>query len=192
MYEGRAKKFSREVWQQLCRYVEYGLDHATACQAINISQTTLYEWIKKGRDMPDRYPEHAEFYETWIAAESQFEAYHAGTIYKAAEVDWKASAHALERRRPKQWAKRTVIDTTWEERLAQMGKNPQEIMELLLAIIGSGMTFEEIMDGLRSEADGDGSFGFDDGDGDGSVSVAAEAGVAPADGASAEGDGDDR
>ena len=50
---------------------------------------------------------------------AEFEAYHAGNIYRAGGQDWKASAYALERRRSKRWAKRIVIDTTWEDRLAR-------------------------------------------------------------------------
>lgn len=162
------KKFNRDTWELLCEYVEYGLDHATACKALNITEATLYRWVSKGRDEPDKYPEHAEFYERWVSAEAEFEAYHAGNIHRASRADAKLSLLALERRRPKRWGKRAVIDTTWEDRLAKMGKNPQEIMDILLAVISSGKTFEEIMDAIGGfDRDGGDPFGPDAGGGDG-------------------------
>ena len=162
-----AKKFERNTWEMLCEYVEYGLTHATACEALNITEATLYRWVKRGRDEPDEFPEYAEFYERWISAEAEFEAYHAGNIHRASRGDAKLSLLALERRRPKRWGKRAVIDTTWEDRLAKMGKNPQEIMDILLAVIKSGKSFEEIMDAIDGFEYGGDPFGSDDGDGDG-------------------------
>lgn len=158
--------FDRETWQLLIEYIEYGMDRADAARAVGITEKTFYDWVRKGRDEPDRYPDHAEFVEHLEMADARFEAYHAGNIYRAGAQDWKASGHALERRRPKRWAKRAVIDTTWEERLAQLGKNPQQIMQMVLALIATGKSFEEIMDALEVD-DGGNPFGPDDGAGDG-------------------------
>ena len=181
LYSMGATKFDRETWELLVEYIEYGMERADAAAAVGIGENTFYQWQRKGRDDPDKYPEYAEFYEALQAADARFEAYHAGNIHRGAKQDPKLSILALERRRPKRWAKRAVIDTTWEERLAQMGKNPQQVMEILLAIIGSDKSYQEILDAISIEDGGD-PFGPTDGGGDESSPESVEADMGTAEG----------
>ena len=125
--DGRTKKFSKETWSIIVDSVRKGMTQARAAQAAGISETTLYDWINKGMNDLERYPQHAEFYRELQIANAQCERDLAQIIIDAAKLDWKAAFAILRARFPKDWGKQTVVHTDWEEYVREHNLDPEKV-----------------------------------------------------------------
>ncbi len=107
-----------------------------AAASVGIADSTLIEWSNRGRDYPDKYPDHFEFHIGIKKSQQAFKIAHLQNIARAAtephetlEVinemlpdgtqkrrimkrmsppDWKASAWLLERVSPGEFARRII------------------------------------------------------------------------------------
>ena len=106
--DGRTKKFNKETWTIIVETVRIGMSQARAAQSAGISESTLYDWINKALNEPEKYPEHAEFYEALLVADADCERTLVQKLHEAAEVHWKAALEILKARFPKDWGKQVV------------------------------------------------------------------------------------
>ena len=102
----RTKKFNKETWTIIVETVRIGMSQARAAQSAGISERTLYDWINKALNEPEKYPEHAEFYEALFMANADCERTLVQKLHEAAKLDWKAALAILKARFPKDWGNR--------------------------------------------------------------------------------------
>lgn len=97
---GRKPKLTPEIQKEFCAYVASGLTKKGAADAVCISETALYDWLKKGQADRDRGKNtiYSKFLESVKKAEAKFKLTHIKNIKVAAEDGaWQASAWLLER-----------------------------------------------------------------------------------------------
>jgi hypothetical protein len=100
---GRPSKLDDITAQRIVQAVEKGLPRDTAARLARISPTTLYKYLRLGRDGD---PEYTEFAKRVKAAEASGEAELLGILRAHAAETWQAAAWLLERRMPKKYALR--------------------------------------------------------------------------------------
>ena len=151
---GIAKKFDKSTWKQVVRYVRLGLSNKKSAQAACISEVTFYDWVDKGSNQAEDYPEHAEFYEELTQAQALFEVDAVEAIQNSGELDWKAHAFLLERRNPEDWGKRPIVITDWEEEIQKLGLTPEEVKNRIVKIISEEIAAKQAALGI-GESDED-------------------------------------
>ncbi len=107
---GRKSKLTPEVREKICALVRGGNYYKVAAQACGIAETTLYEWIEKGRVATDRSCDYALFAEALKKADAEAESADVLIIKKAAKKSWQAAAWLLERKRFQRWARREKME----------------------------------------------------------------------------------
>lgn len=98
---GRPSKLDDLVAQRIVAAIAKGVPRHTAAKIAGVVPSTLFEWLRKGRDGE---PAYAEFSDRVRAAESKGEEEIVGLLRGHAEKHWQACAWLLERRNPKRWA----------------------------------------------------------------------------------------
>lgn len=109
---GRKTILNDKLIEDLCKAKQMGLSNKSACDYVNISEDTLYRFLKEGeRDIENgENTKRAEFSERFKKAVSEFKAYHMELIRKSSvKGNWQASAWLLERAYPKEFGKNVVI-----------------------------------------------------------------------------------
>ena len=125
--DGRTKKFNKETWTIIVEAIRIGMSQARAAQSAGISETTLYDWINKALNEPEKYPEHAEFYEALLVANANCEWTLVNRLHTATQFDWKAALQILRVRFRKDWGKQTVAHTDWEEYVREHNLDPEKV-----------------------------------------------------------------
>ena len=128
----RTKKFNKETRTIIVEVVRTGMTQARAAQVAGISETTLYDWINKALNQPEKYPEHVEFHEALLMANADCERTLVQKLHEAAELDWKAALEILKARFAKDWGKQVVHDTDWEEYIREHNLDPEKVRKCLL------------------------------------------------------------
>ena len=129
------KKFNRKTWTIIVEAVRMGMSQARAAQRAGVSEQTLYDWINKALNEPDKYPEHVEFYEALLMANADCEFNLVKLLHDASEMDWKAGLEILKARFPKDWGKQVVYDTDWEEYIREHNLDPEKVRNAFSRII---------------------------------------------------------
>lgn len=80
--------------------ISQGAPIRTACRAVGVSRSTLYRW-RHDHDIERRI----------LKARLEGKLFHIRNINRHAENDWRASAWLLERMYPKEFSRRTVIES---------------------------------------------------------------------------------
>lgn len=93
---GARLKLTKERQAAITNAIEAGCTFKLAAQAAGISETTLYNWLKKGEE--GAAPIYREFLKEIKKAEATQAAKLLATIEGQASRDWKAAAWILERR----------------------------------------------------------------------------------------------
>ena len=132
---GRAKKFNRDTWTIIVEAVRIGMSQARAAQTAGVSEQTLYDWINKALNEPEKYPEHAEFHEALLMANADCERSLIQALHEAIDMDWKAALEILKTRFPKDWGKQVVHDTDWEEYIREHNLDPEKVRNAFSRII---------------------------------------------------------
>ena len=100
---------SDEQAAEIYEHVRAGVTPEAAAARLGIARRTLYEWCERGRQGDAQEP-----YRTFAAevdrALGAWETRDILIIGKAAETQWQAAAWRLERRKPKEYGRRTRID----------------------------------------------------------------------------------
>lgn len=70
----------------------------------------VFDWLKKGRDNPDTYPEYVSLIEDIEYAEAMVESERVSIVKTAADTGtWQAAAWWLERRKPETWGRNDTV-----------------------------------------------------------------------------------
>lgn len=112
---GRKSKLTPELQEKICKYIENGYTVEQACALSGISESTYYDWKKRGKKA--KSGKFSDFLEAVKKAEKIAESKYLAIITRAAvgdpekkvKGDWKAAAWYLERRNPKQFARRDFL-----------------------------------------------------------------------------------
>lgn len=112
----RPTKLNPDMIQRICRVIHAGNYIETAAAYAGISKSSLYDWMKRGREERDRIGSgmppvegeaiYLEFLDSIEKALAAGEIRDVAIIAKAAEDTWQASAWRLERRFPFRWGRR--------------------------------------------------------------------------------------
>ncbi len=93
MPAGRKSKYTPELVQNIIKVISLGLCNKSACEYVDISEETFYQWIK----------EYPEFGESIKRARTANKAALLAKIQKAGEKSWQAYAWLLERSYPQEF-----------------------------------------------------------------------------------------
>ena len=104
---GRKTKLTKELTDEIVKRIRAGNYIKVACQAVGISHTAYFDWIKKGEDGIAPY---AEFLGAIKKAEAEAHVNYVAIIASQAPTQWQAAAWWLERKFPDKWAKREKIE----------------------------------------------------------------------------------
>lgn len=105
---GRRTKLTPELQDEFCKLLEAHYSKKAACAALHISQTTFYEWIRKGEAKELR--KYTQFLERVNASLAHSQMTLIDKIAK--DADWRAAAWLLERLHPKEFGRRQVLAHT--------------------------------------------------------------------------------
>jgi len=110
---GRNSKLTPDRQERICDALRNGNTRRVAAILGGISEATFYNWVERAN------PEHAEYQEKYLQfleavkeAEADAEADSVQGIKLAARNSWQAHAWFLERKNPKDWARREHVDLT--------------------------------------------------------------------------------
>ena len=94
-------KFTDEIKQKLIVYRQNGLSKCKCAKMAGINESTLYDWINKGKKA--KRGKYREWYLAFEKAYVEFEAYHLQRIID--DDSWQSSAWILERKFKNEYAK---------------------------------------------------------------------------------------
>lgn len=106
---GRPTILTPERHKVICDAIADGATREVAAAAAGVGESTLYQWLKKGRDGLEPYVEFAEAIEK---ADAEGELSNIRTIKSASASTWQAAAWLLERKHPERWGRRDRMDVT--------------------------------------------------------------------------------
>lgn len=98
-------KLTPQTQARIFQAIRAGNYKNTACAWAGISETTLQNWMKKGRAATDDKDPYARFLAGLNEAIATAEVHNVAIVQKAAEKNWQASAWMLERRHPERWSR---------------------------------------------------------------------------------------
>lgn len=105
---GRPSKLDDLVSRRILDAIEAGVSHAGAAKAARIAESTLQDWLARGRDGE---PGYAEFAVRLREAEGKAERTIVDKLFEAAKKgNVGAMCFWLERRRHRDWGKRDVAN----------------------------------------------------------------------------------
>jgi transposase len=134
-----ATVFSPEVCRQVAAMIRDGNSITCAAQAVGVTASTVYVWLRKGEDGHETY---VQFYKDCEMAKAFAEQKMVMIVREAAasrtgKIDWKAAAWWLARARPETWGDKQRIDISHTEDLSQLSV---EEIEQRLAELNAGTT----------------------------------------------------
>lgn len=143
-------KLNYEVIENIYQALSTGHYPAFAAAKVGISPETLYEWIRKGRGdfqrlskleregIPLREEDYSIYFDLYVKVQRALFEVQEGPltrIQEASEEDWRAAAHFLERRFPKEWGKKSektnveITNTTTPQTVIVVPKKAESIEE---------------------------------------------------------------
>lgn len=104
--------------------VEDGMSNKMACALSGISDSALYDWLKMAEDGNGKY---ADFLASYKNAKAKFVRKHVKSIEAASRNgSWQASAWMLERCCPEDYAAKSQIDASVDDRIVIVNSVPKE------------------------------------------------------------------
>lgn len=122
---GRPRALTPKLQEKMVQLLEVGNYMETCCGVVGVSQSTVYDWLRRGGgyvdvygDDPDKWPGmeqddervFAEFLQAVEAAAARAEAHAVATVRKHSDKHWQAAMTFLERRYPTRWRRRITVD----------------------------------------------------------------------------------
>lgn len=108
---GAPTKLDDDLTGKICQAIRAGNYMETAAAYAGVPRSTLYDWLKRGRDRPDSV--YGALVEQVELAVAEAEVRDVALIAKAADDGvWQASAWRLERRYPDRYGRRTRHDVS--------------------------------------------------------------------------------
>lgn len=107
---GRHSRLTTALTTDACKLIgEQAHPPEAALGSLGIARTTYYRWMREGGEK-DADPLKKKFYERINTARARQEGTFTALIASQAPSDWRAAAFMLERRFPKRWGRRQVIE----------------------------------------------------------------------------------
>lgn len=110
---GRPTKLTPDIQEKILTVIKLGAYRSAACDFAGITAETLRNWIRRGEN--EGVGPYWEFATAVKQAEASACLKALGTIRNAMEQEWQAAAWFLERKRPKEWAKRERHELTGKD-----------------------------------------------------------------------------
>jgi len=107
LLSGRKTKLNKEITIEVTKRIRAGNYIKVACEAVGISQTSYFDWLKKGEQGIEQY---AEFLGAIKKAEAEAQVNFVAIIASQAPTQWQAAAWWLERRFPDKWGRKEKIE----------------------------------------------------------------------------------
>ena len=123
---------NEKLIKDVCDKLKEGVPILTTCRAAGISESTYYDWIKRGQGLhQERSQEeiYVKFVEEVEKAVADSEINLLNRIMK--EKSWQAKTWILERRFPKSWSKQSALEK------GQNSMTPYEMMNHILEMFSS-------------------------------------------------------
>ena len=130
---GRKCKLTPELQSKICKYIEDGNYAIHACQAVGITTSTFYDWIKQGEldSSSNRSTKFSDFYDSIKESEAKSVVFHMSVIHKAGKAgEWAASMTWLERRFPDMFGKRQVEPVIENKILIQLRDTGKDMLAI--------------------------------------------------------------
>ena len=108
---GRKTKLTPTLQDEIVKRIRAGNYIKVACQAVGISHTAYFDWIKKGEEGISPY---SEFLYSVKKAEAEAHVNYVAIVASQAPNQWQAAAWWLERKFPDKWGKKEKIDIKQE------------------------------------------------------------------------------
>lgn len=162
---GRKSKYSKELIERICSYIESGADNEDAFVQAGISKTTAYKWLDEtDKDNPLTQEQIQDFRERMDTATARRNTVLSHRIIQASEPtylrdmdnnlvtdkdgrpivfksgDWRAAAWYLERTQPERYAHREKLEHTGRLDIQEI---PEEVKDAFRK------TFKEIIRGRK-------------------------------------------
>lgn len=103
--------YSEEVHRKIIKSLETGAYQVHAANAAGVSMSSLQLWVKLGREGDPRYVQFAEDVDRARANDAlRNQAIISAAAVRKIEGDWKAAAWNLERKFPKLYGRRVMMD----------------------------------------------------------------------------------
>jgi transposase len=108
MKRGQHTILTSELRENFMRIIRNGNSRRNACDAIGISERTLYVWQQRAEKEPET--EFFHFFQCLKKAESEAERAAVSVIRSAMTEHWQAAAWFLERKFPETWARKEKVE----------------------------------------------------------------------------------
>lgn len=87
-----------------------GNSRSNAFKLTGLHVDSVFEWLRKGRERPEEYPQYVQLLADIEFAEATFESDQVGIVKAAADAGtWQAAAWWLERRKPQEWGRHETV-----------------------------------------------------------------------------------
>ena len=105
--------FKTEMREEFLNTIRIGASPQTAAAYVGISHVTVHKWLRIGREHreADKQSAYSDFSKSFEQAIAQCEVNSITSMQSSGASDWKMHLAKLERLRPQQWAKRTVVSS---------------------------------------------------------------------------------
>lgn len=121
----RRLKLNERVQNIICEALANGVTVETAAEIAGIGQSTLYNWLKLGREGVAKYKPFADAVEEAIA---KSELVLLERIHEASKHTWQAAAWILERRFPERWGRRDRLNVTETSLIARLDEHARNVL----------------------------------------------------------------
>lgn len=102
----KTNKYTKARHETIVEALRKGNSKANSFRLAGIAPDTGHEWVKFGRDFPDKYPEYAQLGLDIEQALAEYESSRVSLVTTAADTgSWQAAAWWLERRNPDEWGR---------------------------------------------------------------------------------------
>ncbi len=168
---GRPTLLTPEVEKAICDNILLGLAAEEAAEMSGVSASTFYGWKRRGqleatrltrapraKARPKETP-YLEFLQAVKKAQLEFKRTHVVRVQQAGREHWQASAWLLERRYPKEYGQKVLIEQQVREELeAAVDRLEQrldpETFERVLAVLADNGDRERAAESAGGDADG--------------------------------------
>ncbi len=105
-------KYTPEIHEQIVSYIRKGYPKTTTFGLVGINADTGWDWLRYGRDQPEKYPHYVRLAEDIEQAIAEVQAERVDQILAAAQdpKNWTAAAWYLERTDPQTWGRKDRVE----------------------------------------------------------------------------------
>jgi len=118
-------KYTPELHEQIVAFIRKGYPKGTTFRLVGLHADTGFEWLRYGREQPDRFPHYIKLAEDIEQAIAEVQAERVDLILNAAQADPRnrtAAAWYLERTDPGTWGRKDRVEIDASQPLIQLNQ----------------------------------------------------------------------